>query len=471
MDKTQIQTQTKKIRVLFEGWVNIPHSYAIVFCFQLIHLYKNFSDKIDIYIREMPYYNPAWNNNKKLVYTEEYNTILSNLKIWNGEDVDLIYRQTFPYNITVTEQNKNTPKCVFYTSEFGCIDPTYFTVAKPPELPAIDDNYIKQYLDAFSNIHFTSPSIWSSKGILKYMSNNNTNNTNNTNTNTNNTNRNQIITHGVDTSIFHKLQGDDNLEKRTQIRKRYSVTENDILMINIGSMTANKGMMLMISALNILVNQKGQKQFKLLLKGSTDLYQSKQFLQIYFNELINNKLMTQDELNYLLDYNHIIFTEKTLSFNVINEIYNAADLYLSPYLAEGFNLTVLEALSSGLKVVVPETGSTREFIRDIYQNGGYPYITYVKSDIKNNQNGDFSININEDTLLKVNLSDFNGNFKISNDITLLNLVDTLLQNQLKLKDTVSELAYERMRFYIDTNYSWKQVSEMLYNYFVEIVKV
>ena len=68
-----------KIKILFRSWVEIAHSYAIVNCFQIIHLYKNHGDKIEIYIQEMPYFRPEWNSQKKLVYNPEYNNIIKNL--------------------------------------------------------------------------------------------------------------------------------------------------------------------------------------------------------------------------------------------------------------------------------------------------------------------------------------------------------------------------------------------------------
>ncbi|KAJ3024471.1 hypothetical protein HDV00_000914 [Rhizophlyctis rosea] len=43
------------------------------------------------------------------------------------------------------------------------------------------------------------------------------------------------------------------------------------------------------------------------------------------------------------------------------KLYNAADCYISPYTAEGFNLPVLEALACGIPVVVTKGGPTDDF--------------------------------------------------------------------------------------------------------------
>ena len=77
------------MKLLVQGWINIPHSYAIVNCFQLVHLYNNYNEELEIYIEEMDYFRDYWV--KKLVYPEKYNNIIRNFKKWNGESVDIIY--------------------------------------------------------------------------------------------------------------------------------------------------------------------------------------------------------------------------------------------------------------------------------------------------------------------------------------------------------------------------------------------
>lgn len=425
---------TKKIipiRILFCGWTQLVHSYGIVLAFQLIHLYKNYGpngtikkNAIEIHIEEAPYYNPKWTF-KKLVYTEEYNFILENLIKFDGDysKIDLIYRQTFPYNINVIEENKNIPKCIFYTSEFSHLNSTYFQINYPPNITSEDDKnkYISLFLKQFNNIFFTSPSEWSSKGLLKYINDNN---------------RNKIITHGVDTTIFYKKS--DNTT-RIDIRKMYSIKETDILLINIGGMHSNKGILLILEALNNLVNKQHKIQYKLLLKGTKDLYTSREFIEMYFQDFKNKNVFTQNEIDNLLQ-NHIIFIDKTLSFERINDLFNASDLYISPYLCEGFGLTMLDALSSGLPVLVPETGSTVQYINNIYNNGGTNYINFVKSHIVSDSNSMCQNIINVDDLIKTIL-----NFK-----------------------KIDNKHYSKMVSYIEKELSWNKVSELLIDYFTFI---
>jgi glycosyltransferase involved in cell wall biosynthesis len=415
-----------KVKILFRGWFLIPHSYAMCNCFQIVNLYKKYKDKIDFYIEEMPYFREEWNNSRKLVYNNESNEIIKSFKKWKGEKLDLIYSITYPYDINMYKNaNEDTiiPKCVFYTSEFAKLDTNYFSL----KTPILSDDMIREYVSKHDKLYMTSPSVWSSKGMEKYGMP---------------SNRNRIITHGVDTDLFKY-----DISSRNNIRQFYGIKDDEILLINIGSMTKNKGMLFILQSLNILVNKLNRKYYKLLLKGTADLYNSKRFLEIYFEELQTGGVMTKEEMQNLLS-NHIIFTDKTLSYTKINDLFNAADLYLSPYLAEGFNLTCLESLSANLPVMVPSTGSTKEYIEDIYNNGGESHIFYIKSQVIDVGNG-----------LK------------QNDITMESLLNTLLQNEERIKMIRSNrLENKKMNVFIKNNYSWAKVSELLYDYFMYIIK-
>lgn len=419
-----------KIKLLVRGWFSVPHSYSIVNCFQLVHLYKQYGDSLDIYIEERPYFRPEWNNNKKMIYTEEYNSIIKSFKQWNGEKVDLVYSITYQYDVTdVKIQGMNVPKCVFYTSEFSWLDKSYFCYYRDDaKYGFASEDDLQTYFKMNSQIYFTSPSVWSSQGLPLFGVPNN---------------RNRIITHGVDTSIF-KLNVDKT--KRQQIRHHYKIKDDDILMINIGAMTQNKGILQIITALNELVHKHNKKNFKLLLKGTGDLYNSKMFLETYFETLKKENVISQIEETNLLS-NHMIFTNNTLSYDRINDLFNAADLYISPYLAEGFNLTVLEALSAGLPVLVPETGSTREYINDIKANNK-EYVFNVKSIVVQTENGMKQNNVNVNDLVE-----------------LLKSIETNL-HQMKT-DRYNQ--YFNLQKSIEEKYTWSKVADLLFRYFQDIL--
>jgi glycosyltransferase involved in cell wall biosynthesis len=402
------------ISILFEGWRLLQHSYGNVLAFLLVHLWKQYgpdkTNEIIFYVRECSYYDINWKNRQKLTYSPEYNKILKNLRPYNGENVDIIYRQTYPYNLEPPQTPTLIPVCVFYTSEFAVLNNSYFH-----HDPKQD---IRSYLIKNQNFYFTSPSEWSSRGMTPFLEDKT---------------RNKVISHGVDTSIFYRHSNDSF---RKQIRRKYNILDNDILLINVGAMTMNKGIFLILEALyQLVIIQK--LPFKLLLKGMTDLYKSREFIDTYLQNFGYNTTTLKS---------HIIFIDGTLNYLEINDLFNASDLYISPYLAEGFGLTMLEALASGLRVLIPRTGSASDYIDPIYKNGGESYIFYVDSTV---------------------IQDGAGLYK--NLIHSQDIIRILSKNIYKIKEVLDDKTYLLLKKYIKMNYSWYKVSTDLYNYFMDII--
>ena len=60
-----------------------------------------------------------------------------------------------------------------------------------------------------------------------------------------------------------------------------------------------------------------------------------------------------------------MFISNNLNCEQINDLYGISDCYVSPYLAEGFGLTPLEASSSGTPIVITKGGSTDDYFSPI----------------------------------------------------------------------------------------------------------
>src|SRR5262249_942691 len=60
----------------------------------------------------------------------------------------------------------------------------------------------------------------------------------------------------------------------------------------------------------------------------------------------------------------ILYDGSTLPVKRMADFYRAADAYVSPYRAEGFNLPVLEAAACGLPLICTKGGPTDEFTDD-----------------------------------------------------------------------------------------------------------
>lgn len=416
------------LKILIEGWFEIPHSYAMVACFQLVSFLRR--KDVDVFIRETEYFRPHWNATKKLVYPEAYNEIVRGAKRHNGERVDVVYRLSYPYDISVPPQFLNTPIVVFHTAEFGKVDFQYFQFDKLTTARIVDDSTIQDYIATHQNVYFTSPSTWSEHGLSLYLSPEE------------NTRRNKVITHGVDTSIFKR-----DATNRANIRQKYKVLDTDTLFINIGSMTKNKGIMEILVAMHLLVNVNNKTDMKLLLKGTGDLYQSRKFLEIYFEELQKQKVMSANDVKTLLQGGHIIFTETTIGYKTLNDLYNAADVYVSPYLAEGFNLTVLEAIAVGMPVVVSADGSTQFFIDDIMQNvpRSAQHIRTVPTTRRNMDGTKTTLQVDCGRVAQA-------------------MIDAALQ-----RTEYTSAEYTKLVDFLRQKYGWDRVVDMLVDYFRSIV--
>lgn len=429
--------RTGKIRLLVEGWFNIPHSYALVVCNEVLALQRNYGDKLDIYIHEQPYFREHWNDNKKLMYLPKKNKAIEELREWKGEPIDVIYRITYPYNLTNKKYNKYNnkyiPTIVFYTAEFSTLDPSYFVFDK--NLKFIDDNFIKSFLES-NTYYFKTPSKWSSKGMEKYLSNGSE--TRETRDDLSVPSRNKVITHGVDTSVFFR---DPTYVKK--LRKDWGFSQNDTILMSGGALTRNKGIPEVLMLLYLLVIRDKRIDVKLVLKGTGELYPSQQMVEAYFDDLVNNKVVTREATNYLIQ-NHIKFLPKAVNETSLRYLFNAVDIYVSPYLAEGFNMMVLEAISCGTKVLVSGGGSTDDYINRLLAD--------VKDANKYIFKFDTTVTGSESTKkhLVIDVNKLYNTFK-SIDFT-----------------ERSEEYYNTITSYVCKNLSWNSVSHDFYRYIKEV---
>ena len=60
----------------------------------------------------------------------------------------------------------------------------------------------------------------------------------------------------------------------------------------------------------------------------------------------------------------VIIISKNLTLRELRNIYSITDCYVSPYMAEGFNMTPLEAAACGTQIVVTKGGSTDDYFAE-----------------------------------------------------------------------------------------------------------
>ncbi|MFH1704114.1 MAG: glycosyltransferase [Nitrospirota bacterium] len=146
----------------------------------------------------------------------------------------------------------------------------------------------------------------------------------------------EVIPNGIDVERF-------NPEKNTtDIRKEFSLEEDDIVIGFIGRIVTAKGLEYLLDALPYL---KGEfKSIKLLIVGEGSLVE---------------KLKERAKKNNIFD--NILFTGKRRD---IPEILASINIFVMPSIAEGFPNALLEAMAMGKPIVTTEVGGIPEIVKN-----------------------------------------------------------------------------------------------------------
>ena len=100
---------------------------------------------------------------------------------------------------------------------------------------------------------------------------------------------------------------------------------------------------------------------RLVLKGLDSLYASEKFLHK------NLQMIPYGDRQRVID--RICYFGEPFSFGKMAMLYQAADVYVSPYRAEGFNLPVLEAAACGVPIICTRGGATDDFVTNRFTRG------------------------------------------------------------------------------------------------------
>jgi glycosyltransferase involved in cell wall biosynthesis len=138
-------------------------------------------------------------------------------------------------------------------------------------------------------------------------------------------------------------------EHRETLRQQLGAS--GITIMNVSGMWPLKGVVELLQAAVMMIYE--GHDLRLIMKGNDSVYPSKQ-------QLTDVLKAFQPEPRQRLA-KHIRYIGREMSMQEMAALYNAADIYVSPYWAEGFNMPVLEAISCGVPVVCTAGGSTDDF--------------------------------------------------------------------------------------------------------------
>jgi len=155
----------------------------------------------------------------------------------------------------------------------------------------------------------------------------------------------EVIHWGVDTSMFVPMHMDseEDIHKKSEIRKKYSIDPDSLLLLAVGRLAARKGHGLLLRAFSRVIE-------------STDSH-----LVIIGRGSLRRKL---NRLAAKLGISNRVTIESGMTFEEISEMYKASDLVVYPSYYEGQGLIPLEAMSSGTPVVTVGHGPLPEMVDD-----------------------------------------------------------------------------------------------------------
>ncbi len=138
--------------------------------------------------------------------------------------------------------------------------------------------------------------------------------------------------------------------KLLKLRERYGITESEKVLVFCGRLQESKGIHLL---LDVFLENSHKWNFKLLIVGSSGFASSGKTK--FIKSLENKSKEVGDK---------VVFTGY-IDNSEIHDIYKISDLAVFPSLAaEAFALTVVEALASGLPVIISDSGGMHEVINE-----------------------------------------------------------------------------------------------------------
>lgn len=308
-------------KLLIEGWRSINHSYAMVNQNQLLELKKS---KYELYHNDLPFYKKEWGieKNSSGFDKDSDSAIHSISSLPDGYLPDITYRISFPYRFYKPLSGN---LFVFGTSEYQQLNGLIF------------DDGLNDGLQN-PNLKIITPSNWSKIGFTNLGFDED---------------RVFVIPHGA-AEVYQPC----SQEAVENCRHSLGCSDEEFLIFSMGSMAWNKGVDILILAYSILKTR--YPHIRLILKDSSNLYGISAKDIFHKTKELNPNLLT-DAI-----FQSIIFNSGNLTQIELNRLYGASNCYVSPYRAEGFNLSPLEAAASGTAILVTEGGSTDDYFDESF---------------------------------------------------------------------------------------------------------
>ncbi len=305
--------------ILVEGWRDLPHSYSFINSYQLLEMLKY--PALQVFHKDIPYVTSDWKPSKQLLNVEAQN-LLDRIPVPEADQkADVTLRVYCPFNLTASASKKTA---IFGCTEWGIVPRSILNGMK---------------IDCFREAHRNSDTLiitsshWSREGFIRSGAV---------------PERVVVIPLGVDTQIYHPISE----EKRQELRQLFGWNECFIF-LNVGVMwNERQGIDRILKAFARITEK--YPEARLILKGRDAIFPSKDYLKQATKDSLNDAEIQRVSAR-------LRYIGNNLSSLEMAQLYQAADAYVSPYSAEGFNLPVLEAIATGVPVICTDGGPTDDF--------------------------------------------------------------------------------------------------------------
>ena len=300
-------------RLLVEGWRFLPHSYALVAQSHCLCLAR----RVDVELRfaDLPFYDPQWKPAHG-IFTSAEEALLSSLR-----SPEASFAPDATFTLRPERPDFSAPRTgtrfAFATAEYRVLTPA-----------SLGD--LRSANDVPDRVHVVTPSRWAAAAYRRFGFADA---------------RIHVVPHGIDPAIFRPDEA-----ARLATRRTLGI-DAEFLFLCAGAMTWNKGLDVLLAAFARLIEVR--PGVRLLLKGADALYPSRELVREVLADLPSRARSAVSA--------RLIYEGRTFSAKVMAELLRAADCYVSPYRAEGFNLPVLEAMACGVAVICTAGGPTDEF--------------------------------------------------------------------------------------------------------------
>jgi glycosyltransferase involved in cell wall biosynthesis len=304
---------TAQRRLLIEGWRFLPHSYALVAQAHCLCIARR--AEVDLRFVDLPLYFGKWKPARGIFSADE-ERVLSALR---APEASFSPEATF--TLRPERPDFSAPRAgrrfAFGTAEYRVLT---------------EDNRggLGSAAEVAAAVDVVTPSRWTALAFERFGFA---------------PERIHVVPHGIDPLV---LRPDEASRRKT--REALGVRDAFVYE-SVGAMTWNKGPDILLAAFAHVVES--EPHVRLLLKGTDALYSSRELVSEVLGDL------SADAREAVVA--RLIYEGRTFSAQGMASLLRAADCYVSPYRAEGFNMPVLEAMACGVPVLCTGGGPTDDF--------------------------------------------------------------------------------------------------------------